>query len=309
MNEEYKPPTTNPMEGKHVPEQRTSAWIYICLAAAVASILYRVLVLRNLEQTALLFIGIPLVLSVMLCLSPKPVSATGSIMKSITLMLLLFGILLFEGFICILMAAPLAYLFGALIGYFADRDTKKRFNKMNCTCLSVIAVMSLEGISDTLSFDREETVVVTRILDMRSDEAISMLALAPEFELKELPAFLKLGFPMPTEVAGEGIAVGDRRTIHFAGGEGEPGDVIVEVTEASDSKVVFSLVEDGSHISHWLTWKRITWEVQSTGDGQSGVTVTLDYTRELDPAWYFKPIERYGVKKAGEYFIESIYGK
>jgi len=312
MNEEYEPPKTNPIEGGHIPEQNGSAWIYVCIVAAIASVIYRVLVLQHLEQTSLLFIGIPLVLSIMLCMTPRPESATGSIMKSITLMLLMFGILLFEGLICILMAAPLAYLIGAIVGYLADRSRNKRrgrFNKMNCTCFTVIALMSFEGITETLSFGREESVVVTRTLDVSPDQAIKMLATPPEFNLTALPTFLKLGFPMPTEVKGDGIALGDKRTIHFSGGEGEPGDLIVEVTEVNDHKIVFSLVKDGSHISHWLTWKTITWEILPTEDGKSEVTVTLDYTRELDPAWYFKPIERYGVRKAGEYFIESIYAK
>ncbi len=311
MNEEYEPPKTNPVEGERVPEQRSSAWIYICLVAAIASVLYRVLVLQHLEQTSLLFIGIPLVLSIMLCMSPKPRSSTGSIMKSITLMLLMFGILLFEGFICILMFAPLAYLIGALIGYLADRDTRKRFNNLNCACITVLAFMSFEGISETLSFDREESVIVTKVLDISSDDAIGMLASAPEFRLSSLPTFLKLGFPLPTEVAGEGIALGDKRTIHFSGGEGKPGDLVVKVTDVSDNKIVFSLVKDGSHISHWLTWKTISWEVRPIdgSNGKSEVKVTLDYTRELDPAWYFKPIERYAVRKAGEFFIQSIYAQ
>ncbi len=307
MNEEYQPPKTNPVENHNMPEQRSSAWIYVCIAAAIASVMYRVIVIQRLEQTSLLFIGIPLVLSIMLTNTPKPRSATGSIMKSITLMLLMFGILLFEGLICILMAAPLAYLVGAIIGYVSDRNGSSRMNKMNCSVITVLAIMSMEGITEALSFDREESVVVTRTVDFQTDQALSMLADQPEFTLSGLPTFLKLGFPLPTEVAGQGIALGDRRTIHFAGGEGEPGDLIVEVTEASNNKIVFSLVEDGSHISHWLTWKTITWEINPTDDGKSEVTITLNYTRELDPAWYFKPIERYGVKKAGEYFIDSVY--
>lgn len=37
------------------------------------------------------------------------------------------------------------------------------------------------------------------------------------------------------------------------------------------------------------------------------VTLTIRYRRLLDPAWYFKPAERYGVRKAGQYFLDQIY--
>ena len=48
------------------------------------------------------------------------------------------------------------------------------------------------------------------------------------------------------------------------------------------------------------------WTIEPTGTG-SRVTLTMRYRRLLDPAWYFKPIERYGVKKAGEYFLAQTY--
>jgi hypothetical protein len=36
------------------------------------------------------------------------------------------------------------------------------------------------------------------------------------------------------------------------------------------------------------------------------VTWTLRYRRGLDPAWYFGPWERYAVRLAAAYLIESV---
>jgi len=316
MDENYRPPQEDPSLVSYVPSERTRTWVWICVSTAVVSVLYRVLVLGYLEQTALLFIGIPLVLSLMLSMTPRPKSTTGVMMKGTTLSLLLFGILLFEGLICILMAAPLFYLIALLLAYMIGRSEKKSKtknnwykDKMNCSCVIVLAIMSLEGVTDLLSFDREEEVVIKRELSISSDEVMMTLAAAPEFDEAELPLFLKLGFPRPKEVRGAGVSVGDERVIHFAGGEGEPGDVIVRVSESSVDRVVFELVKDDSHIDHWLAWREITWQVNQNTLGITELSVSLTYTRKLDPAWYFKPVERYGVKKAGEYFIESLFGE
>ena len=312
MDENYKPPIEEPSIEPYVPSERTRTWTWVCVSAAIASFLYRLLVLGYLEQTALLFIGIPLILSLLLAQTPRPKSTTGVIMKGTTLSLLLFGILLFEGIICILMAAPLFYLIASICAFIINRGDKEQNwykDKMNCSCLIVLGIMSLEGVTDFLSFDREEEVVVMRELSVSPDEVMRTLAATPEFDEADLPLFLKLGFPRPKEVRGEGISVGDERIIHFAGGEGNPGDLVVRVSESSSDKVVFELVKDASHIDHWLAWKRITWEVASSASGTTELSVSLSYTRKLDPAWYFKPVERYGVKKAGEYFIESLFGE
>ena len=316
MDEErYKTPSTDPSKVPYVPSQQTRTWAVVCISAAVVSVLYRFLVLGYKEQSALLFIGIPLVLSLLLAQTPRPKSTTGVIMKGITLSLLLFGILMFEGLICILMAAPLFYLVGSIIAFIMERHKRKSNDhgrwygdKMNCTCVALIAIMSLEGVSDALSFARDEEVVVKREVSVSPEVVMQKLAEAPSFDLAELPFFLKLGFPAPQEVRGEGIAVGDERVIHFAGGEGKPGDVVVKVVESSANRVVFGLVKDDSHIDHWLGWKTITWEVGMNSGGNTEVSVSMSYVRKLDPAWYFKPVERYGVSKAGEYFIESLFG-
>ena len=316
MDEKYKPPIEDPNLEPYVPSQRTLTWTTICISTAVVSVLYRLLVLGYLEQTALMFVGIPLILSLLLAQTPRPRSTTGVIMKGTTFSLLLFGILLFEGMICILMAAPLFYLVASICAFLINRSRKTQDrksnwykDKMNCSCVMVLALMSLEGVSDFLSFNREEEVVVNQELSVSQNEVMMTLANTPEFDEAKLPLFLKLGFPRPKEVWGEGISVGDERVIHFAGGEGDPGDVVVRVSESSSNKVVFELVKDESHIDHWLAWKEITWEVITNASGKTELSVSLTYTRKLDPAWYFKPVERYGVKKAGEYFIESLFGE
>ena len=296
-------PTQTPL-----PPPLISPYVWLCLAVGIASVLFRVLVLGQKEQSALMFIGLPTAMAMLIAYMPRAASATGMIMKGITLFLLLLGILLIEGFICILMAAPLFYSVGFIIGIFVDKARAKReFDKrFRIVILPALVLMSLEGISGILSFPRDEAITVSRDVTLTPADARAQLARGPEFVLSELPAFLKLGYPAPHEIEGSGLELGDTWRIHFAGGEGKPGDLTAKVVESGPNHIRVARVKDTGHIAHWLDWQEAEWTIEPAGSG-SRVTLTMRYRRLLDPAWYFKPIERHGVKMAGEYFLQQTF--
>ena len=290
------------------PTRPVSPYVWLCLAVGIASVLFRVLVLGQKEQTALMFIGLPTAMAMLIAFLPRASSATGMITKGITLFLLLLGILLIEGFICILMAAPLFYGIGFIVGILVDgaRKRKELDKRLRVVVLPVLAIMSLEGVTGLLSFPRDEAITVSHEVALSPAEARAVLAKGPQFDLTELPPFLKLGFPAPHRIEGTGLEMGDTWLIHFAGGEGKPGDLKAQVVESSETKIRVACVADTSHISHWLDWKDAEWTIEPSSSG-SRVTLTMRYSRLLDPAWYFKPIERYGVRKAGGYFLEQTF--
>lgn len=282
----------------------------IRLAVIIAAIgaggaLYRLLVRHRLEQTAALFIGLPTILAFIIALTPRAKSAVGVTLKGMTICLLLSGPLLGEGFICILMAAPLFYLVGIIIALLVDHDRKRQGIPLRAIALVPLLLTSLEGVSDRVSFPRGERLVIERTVRAGDAMVETRLATPPRFE-KTLPVFLRLKFPRPVGACGEGLTLGARRTIHFAGGEGEPGDLVVEVSSRSPRQVTFSAVKDTSHIAHWLRWRKIqvTWHPQN--DGSTRVRWDVAYERSLDPAWYFGPWERYAVGRATEYLSDAL---
>ena len=290
------------------PSPRPGPFVWLCLGVAAISVIYRVIVLGQKEQTALMFIVLPTAMAVVIALLPRAKSATGMIMKGITLFLLMMGILFIEGFICILMASPFFYCIGFIVGIFADKArAKKEFDKrFKLVILPALILMSLEGVTGVLSFPRDEAVTVSREVALTPQAAREQLARGPQFDWWELPLYLKIGFPSPHGVWGTGLEKDDTWRIQFAGGEGKPGDLIAKVVESSADRIRVECVSDSSHISHWLTWKDAEWLIQPSGNG-SRVTLTMRYRRMLDPAWYFKPIQRYGVRIAGEYFLDQTY--
>jgi hypothetical protein len=284
---------------------RWSPVAFAVLALAATGIMYRILVLKHLEQTSLLFMGIPGLLAILLAARPRAKSVTGGIMKATAIGLLLSGPLLGEGFICILMASPIFFLVAAVIGLTVDWFRRRnRPGILPCLILLSLSPMVLEGTHPRLSLNREESVTVTRTLHASSQDVTAALAQSPRLD-QPLPFFGRLGFPRPTEAQGEGLEPGALRTTHFAGGEGHPGDLVVQVAESHPGHVLFQVVSDHSKIAHWLDWQsaEVSWAAIDADHTQ--VTWTLRFRRSLDPAWYFRPWERYAAGLAANYLIET----
>lgn len=283
---------------------------------AVGSFLYKLIVLGRLDQTAILFIGLPAILAILASFIPKQKTFTGTILKGLTLSLLMAATFsaafLGEGVICIFMAAPLFYVVGIVIGVILDiinRNPEDRPNRNKGPLTAIIfipfLIMSLEGVTSNFSFSRDETITVEKIVLGNSQAVEKALAHIPQFTTK-LPFYLTLQFPRPEVAHGSGLAIGDKRTILFAGGEGKPGLLILTVASAKPGHVVFKAISDKSEIGHWLTWQESLVEWQEIDSQHTKVTWTIKYKRGLDPSWYFGPWERYAVGLSAEYLIDNL---
>src|SRR5205085_223393 len=87
------------------------------------------------------------------------------------------------------------------------------------------------AIAIMVSLAPEESVTVERIVPANSTEVQATLAHGPRVNGK-LALYLRLKFPRPVSARGEGLEQRDQRVIHFAGGEGHPGDLVMQVTES-----------------------------------------------------------------------------
>src|SRR5690242_17285527 len=155
-------------------EKRKWIWLIAILGAVTASLYYRLMVNYRLEQTSALFIGVPALIAAICVLTPSPHSATGTAVKSVTLFLCIAGIFLGEGFICILMASPLFFI-GAIANGVARDRARKNGPMVPCMVLILFMGMSLEGVNHGLSFGREETVSVQRIVAATPDQVEAAL--------------------------------------------------------------------------------------------------------------------------------------
>lgn len=283
-------------------------------AVALAAFAYRVIVSHQLDQTAALFIGIPALLAIVVVFATSPKTAAGVACKVVTIGLLVSLLFLGEGMVCILMSAPLFYGVALIIASFVEWARDRRSSAHTTySFLAVLAFvpMSLEGVTEWTSLNRDEWVSDTRVVHAPATEVEEALFRAPRFD-RVMPPFLRIGFPWPTATRIEGEA-SHRWVIRFRGGEMridgiEPreGDLILDLEERRPGLVRWRALSDDSHMTHFLNWRESVVQWEPIDEHTTRVTWTLRYRRGLDPAWYFAPWERYATGLAAGYLIESV---
>jgi hypothetical protein len=172
--------------------------------------------------------------------------------------------------------------------------------------------MSLEGVTDFTTFNREESVAASKIVDGSSQAVARALFEPPRFD-RVRPLYLRAGFPSPVSTRIERSADRVRWVIELRGGEmrlngmeARTGNLVLELEEARPGLVRWRAVSDSSHMTHFLMWREIIVQWEPVDANKTRVTWTLRYRRGLDPAWYFGPMERYAARLAAGYLIDSV---
>ena len=285
-------------------------------AVAVASVAYRLLVAGGLQQTAALFVGIPALLAILVVLAVSPRSATGVACKAMTVAMLVSALFLGEGILCVVMSAPIFYAIAIAIALTMDwarrRHERSATTLFSCFIVLAFVPMSLEGVTDFTTFNREESVAASKIVDGSSQAVARALFEPPRFD-RVRPLYLRAGFPSPVSTRIERSADRVRWVIELRGGEmrlngmeARTGNLVLELEEARPGLVRWRAVSDSSHMTHFLMWREIIVQWEPVDANKTRVTWTLRYRRGLDPAWYFGPMERYAARLAAGYLIDSV---
>ena len=275
----------------------------VVAALFVALLTYKILQAGHLEQTALFYVGIPALIALTVVATARPRTTLGTIMATITVGLALAGPLLDEGVVCLVMAAPLFYLCGAVVGVIADATRRRRGMQ---ALLIIPLLLSAEGA--VASLPRGGEVTVTRVASAGTD-LDRALAAVPVFGPVRSP-LLRLKFPTPVRAEGTGLGPGATRHIDFTprrslgiGARPTPRSMDLMVIRRAPGLVVFTVRRDTT-LARWLRFTDAEFRWQG-----SRLTVTLRYRRTFDPAWYFGPVQHYGMREAAAYLAETFTGR
>lgn len=275
----------------------------IVIVVAIASIVFRLINFNKLEQSSLLFIGIPTLITVLVVKhANKPKSAYGIVFLTLTIFLLICSIFFGEGIICILMMAPLFYGVAAIIValylYFKNKDKNKTYS------FAIIPLLLL--MANPLDYIRKDEIHrIKTIKEVSAIVNLSALNKSPNF-LYNLPTFFKAGFPKPIAIQGKGLAIGDIRKIAFKSSTKGVGELTLEIKEKTDTSIVFKINSDETHIDHWLTYKEVKVEIVEK-EGKKMVIWTTDFICDLGPSWYFEGFEKYAISLVNEHLINAYF--
>ena len=283
--------------------QNKKSLYLIVFVLAIASIAFRLLNKNYFEQTSLLFIGVPTLITLLIVrYSKKPKSAYGIAFLTITIFLLISGIFLGEGFVCILFMAPIFYAVTAVLVWIYQFLKKKGEEKTYSFVLIPVLFLMFQP-SEFIKEPELHSVKTVRIID--SNQSLNAFNKQPDF-LSSLPNFFKIGFPKPIEVKGKGIEIGATRTISFKSSTKGVGRLVLEVKEKTQNKIVFKIKSDDTHIDHWLTYKEITVEIIEENTIKKLVWTT-SFICDLGPSWYFEPSEKFAIDLMNQHLINSYF--
>ena len=289
--------------------------IAVIVGLAAARIAYGIIAGIGAKETSIFFVGLPAILAIAVIASGKSRTASGSVFRSLTIGLLLAGVALGEGFVCIVMVAPLFYLIAVPFALLADRRRDRiGGSQLHVSILIPLVVVMLEGVAPFDTFPRDDHATATVVVAASVAEVEEALRTEPMFD-RDLPTILRLArFPRPVAAYGEGLNIGDERDIVFVTAETSThlGDEVIgpmlslRVTRRGPQEVVFDVIGDDTAIADWTTLQRavISWE--SVDATHTRVVWRLEWHRRLAPGFYFGPLQRHVATEAAEYLARTL---
>jgi hypothetical protein len=225
-----------------------------------------------------------------------------------TAILLLTG---FEGFVCILMSAPLiafGLAFGGLFGWLVRVhiiDRSRSSKGLTLLMLLVIPIF-LTGANRTEQISRglrTQTVSDTLVVNA-SPESVWKELKGMENITARKTFLMKIGLPVPVSCRTEGEGVGGKRTCYF-----EHGFIQERITEWNfPHSMKFDIVESDVPGRPWLSFQDASYEISRVGN-QTLITRSTTIVSRLSPAWYWRRLEAIGVHTEHEYLFEALEKK
>lgn len=298
-------------------EDRVNAFAAILLIGT-ASLTVRALIHYEFDQSALLYVGVPYVISLFI-VAYKPVVTNARWWHqyrdhtlTALIVFLASSVVLFEGFVCVIFFLPIYFFvvsLAFLLSWFSHRRRHGRGRTFVSILPLVILASSFEGTSESLSATREASVTVTKITGLAPNEV--MQNLAKPMDLRKTRHWLLTIFPMPYEIQAESLAAGD---IHYVRtrykrwfiANTHTGELHLQITDVQPTRVRTRFIKDTTFFSSYLTAIGTEITLRELSPRRTEVTLRIDYRRELDPAWYFYPLQQYGVGKMAEFLIEEV---
>ena len=283
--------------------------IYITVAIlVVASVVYRSLGAIDLKQTSILFVGLPALITILVVkYTNPPKNAYGIVFRVITLFLLMSSILLGEGMVCILFAAPIFYGVGAL-AVFIYQYSKKRANNKDSNLHLIAPIPFILLIMQPWGIVNEPDLQMIQVSKIYEREVGTHMFNKQPDPMSNFPSVFQIGFPKPLSINGEGINIGDTRTILFESKTKGKGALVLKIANINEKSATFEVVKDETHMGHWLTWDKFEVELETLDGGKTKVTWTSKYRCDLGPQWYFETMERVFVAAMNKHLLQLYFG-
>jgi len=287
--------------------------LFYLLLIGIVVLPMQLLMATKLYHSALLYVLIPYVISVLITLFRPKSNATSLLGRYVShiltaaTILLSTSLLIGEGFICIIFFAPI-YLFVVSLTYLSRYLTRGN-KKYSIALPAVVLVMAMEGVTPSLSLPRYTYAEVSKSTHLTPAQVKQNIA--KEFSLDKDRYWLLSIFPMPYRIDAGSLNPGDVHTVYtryhrwFVTNTHE-GKAELLIEEVGDNHIKTKVLSDTTYFSTYMNGQGTEINLQPNDAGGTDITLRLNYRRNLDPAWYFHPLQKFGVEKMGELIISQL---
>jgi hypothetical protein len=299
---------------------RHPRWYYLLFLTGCAFLLVRTLLDSEFRGSGLLYLGVPFLIAIALHqFMPRPPRAEegrnmrqGLVMlRDGTVVMLATSAILFEGFLCVLMFLPIFWLamgLMLLITHLTERQRDEHGMKVYLLP-ALLALLAVEGVSPQLSFSRHELVTRSLIVDASPAAIKAHLAKPIRFSAQD-NLFLSL-FPLPDGAFTGSLNQGDIHRLHFTYRRWfvtnvHKGEMHVRLAEVSDQRIRTEIIRNDAYLSHYMVVDSTQVDMVPLPGGKTRVSLSVRYTRLLDPYWYFGPMQRYAIEKSADYLLGNV---
>ncbi len=301
------------------------SWKVLLVVIGVSTLTLRFLLDSQFGTTTLVYILVPFVISVALAFLTKSSESTRyryrylNHMRIMTIVFLATSVLLFEGFICVLMFMPIYYGF-ATIGFFFswlardksldDKGSSDLTNTFKVAAIPVLVLMLVsEGLFSATTVPRPATATLVADTPLSVAELQANMAQPISFE-SDRHWFLEL-FPMPDSIQAGSLAPGDMHTLHFTYKRWlftntHQGEMHVRIDKVSADHIRTKITRNDSYLGNYMDIDGTDIRFTPKADGGTRVALTIRYDRLLDPAWYFGPMQQLAAKESARLFLSDI---
>jgi len=215
----------------------------------------------------------------------------------------------FEGFVCVLMSAPLigvGMAIGALFGWLFRVKVLNRTKAPRVVMLLILLVLPLflmganSAEKESLRTLRAQTVNDFIIVDAPPEAVWNQLKGMEHIDGSK-SFLMKIGLPVPVSCKTVGEGVGGKRTCYFESGFIE--EKIVEWNYPNSMK--FEITASEVPGRPWLTFRDASYSI-TRENGHTRVSRDTTILSRLSPVWYWRRLEAIGVHTEHRYLFEAL---
>lgn len=263
-----------------------------------------------------LFLLLPVVLGLSIgALPDRRWAMVGAVLATLVFLIGLLSLGL-SGLICVVMALPLIVPFvflGSVITHLVRRYRTIRSDKLSVLLLPLLLFLVAAPVDHIISPAHRDIVEVTSQRDYDHSPEVVYDAIRSVDTLDVEKSFLMhFDLPIPTQCILEKEEVGGIRTCHFKGGNSSRGDfgggtIVERITELERGRILRMDVTEYDLIGRkWLGFKEAIYIFEELPGERCRLTRTTTYTSELEPRWYWEPMERLGIEQEHDYVLRNL---